>query len=160
MHLKGKSQINIPTKASNGSKSRGQRYREDNINRGEVRASDTADTSSRGSAKVMGLKWIGSYCDESHTIPHYLVEVDRVAGQSLMLCKKCLRAKILPMYAEDYNFMHVVKAKVGIEEAYQMYLDKHTEAKKVASIIQHQWESSKEVLCMLLPEEYRNSCAA
>lgn len=112
--------------------SRGKEYRARNLFGEPVGGLEGADTTSRRSAKVLGIKWFDSKCSKCPGAPHshWLVEAFKVDGGGMFLCRYCHRARWLPdsLYTAEKFTAHT--RKVGIEKAYWFLLDAHPAARK------------------------------
>ena len=100
----------------------------------------------------MGIEWIGSYCDGT-TTPHHLIEIDKIDGQSIMLCKKCLRPKVQPASLEVSQRFTALLKLYKLPDGYHAYLDSYKEVKSVVVSIQRIWKDNREVLSTLLEEK-------
>lgn len=101
----------------------------------------------------MGIEWIGSYCNGSTAQPHYLVEVDKLGGQSIMLCKYCYKPKVLPNSLEAAQTFTVLAHKYGLPDAYYEYLSYHPEARWALANLLNIWNTNKSVLAYMLKQD-------
>lgn len=106
------------------------RYRKNNCLRAKTRRAKNANSSSRRSAKVMGIEWPGSYCNGNKATPHYMVAVGGgVDTGYIFVCVHCGAVKWLPSTATDAKLF-------GDGRGYQKLLDKHPIARAVVAKMQ------------------------
>ncbi len=100
---------------------------------GEV---EGGNVSTGRSAKELGIKWIGSRCDDSPSGAHYSIGVSMIDGGTVFRCIYCERVQWLPNSTEESRRFDTWISKYGLNKAYQMLLDAHPTAMHLISKIQ------------------------
>ena len=133
---KAKSKGSRKVERANASSSKPARRRRDNKDRKSDRGDEGEHKSTGRSAQKLGIVHPGSYCDDAEIVPHWWIEVDRVAGGILHQCKFCHKHLWLPLDYLSAERLGSLMKWYGKDEGYCRYLNRHRAAKMLVAKLQ------------------------
>ena len=98
------------------------------------RGAERADKAPRRSSAELGVTWIGDYCPDGQ--PHFLIGRHNFDGGVILNCLNCGKNLWLPIHVGEAAKLDTLIDHYGATRGYQMYLDKHREAKCMVAKMQ------------------------
>jgi hypothetical protein len=101
------------------------------------RGAEGKDSTLRRSAAELGISWIGSYCPDGQ--PHFLIGRHNFDEGVILNCRGCGKNLWLPTGMSEATKLDHLLDHYGANKGYQLYLDKHREAKCLVAKLQDLW---------------------